>query len=122
MNKVKPYDICKKIVVEAYQRVKANKGCSGIDGESISKYEGNLKDNLYKLWNRMSSGSYFPPSVKGIDIPKKDGSKRTLGIPIVQDRIAQMVVKIYLEPSLEKIFYKDSYGYRRVSRESWNVQ
>ena len=112
MNKVKPYDISKEIVVEAYRKVKANRGCPGIDEESISEYEKDLKDNLYKLWNRMSSGSYFPPSVKGIDIPKKDGSKRTLGIPTVQDRVAQMLVKIYLEPSLEKIFYKDSYGYR----------
>ena len=98
--------------MRAYRKIKANKGSAGIDEESIQAFECNLKDNLYKIWNRMSSGSYFPFPVKGVDIPKKTGGKRTLGIPTVQDRIAQMVVKIYLEPSLEKIFYKDSYGYQ----------
>lgn len=98
--------------MEAYRRVKANKGAEGIDGESIEDFEGNLKGNLYKIWNRMSSGSYFPPAVKTVEIPKADGKKRKLGIPTVSDRIAQMVVKIYLEPTVEPYFHPDSYGYR----------
>ena len=113
MVKDKPYNISKQIVFEAYKRVKANKGSAGIDGQSIEGFEQNLKDNLYKLWNRMSSGSYFPPPVKLVEIPKKTGGKRGLGIPTVSDRIAQMVVSIYLEPKLEPIFHEDSYGYRR---------
>lgn len=112
MNKVKPYEIPKQVVMQAYLKVKANKGAPGIDEETIEEFEKELKNNLYKIWNRMSSGSYFPPAVKGIDIPKKNGGKRTLGIPTVADRIAQTVVKIYLEPELEIIFDKDSYGYR----------
>jgi group II intron reverse transcriptase/maturase len=109
----KPYNISKQTVFEAYKRVKANKGSAGIDGQSIEGFEQNLKDNLYKLWNRMSSGSYFPPPVKLVEIPKKSGGKRGLGIPTVSDRIAQMAVAIYLEPKLEPIFHDDSYGYRR---------
>jgi RNA-directed DNA polymerase len=112
MNKTKPYNISKKAVYEAFLRVKANKGSAGIDEESIAEFEMNLKDNLYKLWNRMSSGSYFPPAVKAVDIPKKAGGIRTLGIPTVTDRIAQMVVKLYFEPSVEPFFHEDSYGYR----------
>jgi RNA-directed DNA polymerase len=112
MNKTKPYNISKKAVYEAFLRVKANKGSAGIDEESIAEFEMNLKDNLYKLWNRMSSGSYFPPAVKAVDIPKKAGGTRTLGIPTVTDRIAQMVVKLYFEPSVEPFFHEDSYGYR----------
>jgi RNA-directed DNA polymerase len=112
MNKTKPYAISKKVVYEAFLRVKANKGSAGIDEESIEEFELNLKDNLYKLWNRMSSGSYFPPAVKAVDIPKKAGGTRTLGIPTVTDRIAQMVVKLYFEPSVEPYFHEDSYGYR----------
>ena len=96
----------------AWERVKANKGTCGIDEESIEDFELNLKDNLYKLWNRMSSGTYFPPPVRAVEIPKSDGSKRLLGIPTVSDRIAQSVVKIYLEPIVEPKFHEDSYGYR----------
>ena len=112
MNKVKSYKIPKQLVMQAYLKVKANKGAAGIDEETMDEFERELKNNLYKIWNRMSSGSYFPPAVKGIDIPKKSGGKRTLGIPTIADRIAQTVVKIYLEPELERIFDKDSYGYR----------
>lgn len=112
MIKTKTYVISKFVVWEAYKRVKANKGSSGIDGESLEGFEKNLKGNLYKLWNRMSSGSYLPPPVKLVEINKKDGGKRPLGIPTVTDRIAQMVVKMTLEPELEPIFHPDSYGYR----------
>ncbi len=112
MNKVKSYKIPKQLIMQAYLKVKANKGAAGIDEETIDEFERELKNNLYKIWNRMSSGSYFPPAIKGIDIPKKSGGKRTLGIPTIADRIAQTVVKIYLEPELERIFDKDSYGYR----------
>jgi RNA-directed DNA polymerase len=112
MIKTKTYVISKFVVWEAYKRVKANKGSSGIDGESLEGFEKNLKGNLYKLWNRMSSGSYLPPPVKLVEINKKDGGKRPLGIPTVTDRIAQMVVKMTLEPDLEPIFHPDSYGYR----------
>ena len=108
----KPYQISKHLVWEAYQRVKANKGADGVDGESLQAFEAKLKDNLYKLWNRLSSGSYFPPPVKGVSIPKKSGGVRMLGIPTVADRIAQSVVKMVLEPILEPVFHKDSYGYR----------
>ena len=108
----KPYQISKHLVWEAYQRVKANKGAAGVDGESLQAFEAKLKDNLYKLWNRLSSGSYFPPPVKGVSIPKKSGGVRMLGIPTVADRIAQSVVKMVLEPILEPVFHKDSYGYR----------
>ena len=96
----------------AWEGVKANKGAYGVDEESIEDFASNLKDNLYKLWNRMSSGSYFPPPVRAVEIPKSDGSKRLLGIPTVSDRVAQAVVKSYLEPILEPKFYEDSYGYR----------
>ena len=112
MIKTKSFVISKFVVWDAYKRVKANKGSSGVDGESLEGFEKNLKDNLYKLWNRMSSGSYIPPPVKLVEINKKDGGKRPLGIPTVTDRIAQMVVKMTLEPELEPIFHSDSYGYR----------
>jgi RNA-directed DNA polymerase len=112
MNKTKPYAISKKVVYDAFLKVKENKGSAGIDNESIEEFEKKLKDNLYKLWNRMSSGSYFPPVVKAVEIPKKTGGTRTLGIPTIADRIAQMVVKMYFEPSVEPYFHKDSYGYR----------
>jgi RNA-directed DNA polymerase len=92
--------------------VRANKGAAGVDGESIEDFEKELKKNLYKLWNRMSSGSYFPPPVRLVEIPKDDGGKRALGIPTVMDRVAQMVVKRYLEPLVEPYFHEDSYGYR----------
>lgn len=112
MCKTKSFDIPKKLVYEAYKAVKRNKGAAGIDGESIADFESDLKNNLYKLWNRMSSGTYFPPAVKAVDIPKKTGGTRTLGIPTVADRIAQMAVKMQFEPKVEKYFYSDSYGYR----------
>ena len=112
MSEVKPFEISKWVVWEAYERVKANKGAAGVDGESLSAFEEKLKDNLYKIWNRMSSGSYFPPPIRRVDIPKKDGRTRPLGIPTVSDRIAQMVVKLYLEPDVEPFFHPDSYGYR----------
>jgi RNA-directed DNA polymerase len=109
----KPYAIAKQVVWEAYKTVKANHGAAGIDGESIAAFEQNLKGNLYKLWNRMSSGSYFPPAVRKVEIPKTGGrGLRVLGVPTVADRIAQTVVKMYLEPEVEPIFHRDSYGYR----------
>jgi group II intron reverse transcriptase/maturase len=108
----KPYDIPKSVVVEAWKQVRANKGSAGIDDESIKDFEKDWKNNLYKIWNRMSSGSYFPPSVKSVETPKKAGGTRRLGIPTVGDRVAQAVVKICLEPRLEEIFHADSYGYR----------
>jgi len=100
------------VVWEAYRRVKANGGAAGVDSESIEEFERNLKNNLYKIWNRMSSGTYFPPAVRSVVIPKKDGGERRLGIPTVSDRIAQTVVKMYLEPEVEPHFHPDSYGYR----------
>ncbi len=112
MEAVKPFEICKKLVWQAYQKVKANGGAAGIDQESITDFEGNLKDNLYRLWNRMSSGCYFPPAVKAVPIPKKTGGERILGVPTVSDRIAQMVAKLKLEPTLESIFDENSFGYR----------
>lgn len=112
MDKTKPYEISKHTVWEAYKLVKANQGAAGVDEQSIQKFEENLKDNLYKIWNRMSSGSYFPPPVKAVEIPKKNGGVRILGIPTVADRIAQMTVKLYFEPLVEPIFHPDSYGYR----------
>ena len=112
MNKAKSFSISKQLVWDAYQRVQANGGAAGVDNQSIQGFEENLKDNLYKLWNRLSSGSYFPPPVRRVDIPKKDGGKRPLGIPTVADRIAQMVVKLVLEPEVEPHFHEDSYGYR----------
>jgi RNA-directed DNA polymerase len=112
MDKTKPFEISKHVVLKAYKRVKANKGAPGIDDESVEVFEENLKDNLYKIWNRMSSGSYFPPPVKVVEIPKKTGGIRKLGIPTVADRIAQMVAKLYFEPLVEPYFHQDSYGYR----------
>ncbi len=112
MNETKSYEISKHIVLEAFRRVKANKGAAGVDNESLEEFEQNLKNNLYKIWNRMSSGSYFPPAVKAVEIPKKNGGKRILGVPTVADRVAQMVVKMYFEPLVEPIFHADSYGYR----------
>lgn len=97
---------------EAYRLVKANAGSAGVDKQSIAEYEEDLKDNLYKLWNRMSSGCYMPPPVKAVPIPKKSGAERILGVPTVNDRIAQMVVKPEFEPTVEPHFLPDSYGYR----------
>lgn len=112
MNPVKPYAIDKRVVWQSYLKVKANRGAAGVDKQSMATNEENLKGNLYKLWNRMSSGSYFPPPVRRVEIPKASGGTRALGIPTVSDRIAQMVVKYYLEPQLEPIFDPDSFGYR----------
>jgi len=98
--------------MEAYKLVSANKGGPGIDDKTINEFEADLENNLYKLWNRMSSGSYFPKPVKGVEIPKKTGGVRLLGVPTVEDRIAQMVARMNLEPLLEPIFCDDSYGYR----------
>ena len=112
MDEAKPFDIPKREVWEAFKRVKANQGAAGVDGQSIADFEADLSDNLYKLWNRLSSGSYFPPPVRRVDIPKADGGTRPLGIPTVADRIAQEVARRYLEPILEPVFHADSYGYR----------
>lgn len=112
MTRAKPFEIPKKIVWEAYQEVKSNGGSAGVDQESIKDFEVNLKDNLYRLWNRMSSGSYFPPPVRAVPIPKKTGGVRVLGVPTVSDRVAQAVVKTTLEPILEPIFDENSFGYR----------
>ncbi len=125
----KPFVIPKALVWEAFQRVKANGGGAGVDNESIEAFEKSLGGNLYKLWNRMGSGSYFPPPVKAVPIPKKSGGTRMLGVPTVADRVAQTVVKLVLEPVLEPVFDRDSFGYRPgrsaldavalVRRRSW---
>jgi RNA-directed DNA polymerase len=112
VTEAKPYDIPKRLVWEAYERVRANRGAAGVDGESLGMFEKDLKSNLYKVWNRMSSGSYLPPPVRLVEIPKDNGGMRPLGIPTVADRVAQTVVKMVLEPVLEPIFHPDSYGYR----------
>jgi len=112
LHRTKPFCISKKSVMAAWERVKANKGAYGVDEESIEDFESNLKGNLYKLWNRLSSGTYFPPPVRVVEIGKSDGGKRLLGIPTVSDRVAQAVVKSYLEPVVEPKFHEDSYGYR----------
>lgn len=108
----KPFKIDKRLVYEAYKAVKSNAGAAGVDGKTIEQFEADLRNNLYKLWNRMSSGSYFPPPVRAVSIPKKSGGQRILGVPTVADRVAQMVVKQLIEPDLEPIFLADSYGYR----------
>jgi RNA-directed DNA polymerase len=109
----KPFHIDKKRVYEAYKAVKSKRGAAGVDGQSLEDFDKDLKGNLYKIWNRMSSGSYFPPPVLAVSIPKKDGAgERILGVPTVGDRIAQMVVKQLIEPDLDPIFLPDSYGYR----------
>ena len=112
MSQTKSLPISKRQVWEAYKRVKANKGSAGVDEQSIEDFDADLKSQLYKLWNRLSSGSYFPPPVKQVGIPKKDGSRRMLGIPTVGDRVAQMVVRLHLEAKVERCFHQDSYGYR----------
>ena len=108
----KPFTIEKRRVYEAYKAVKSNKGAAGVDGQTIEQFEADLKGNLYKIWNRMSSGTYFPPPVRAVSIPKKSGGERILGVPTVSDRIAQMVVKQLIEPDLDPIFLPNSYGYR----------
>ncbi len=108
----KPFKIDKKQVYEAYKAVKSNAGAAGVDGQTIEQFEADLKSNLYKIWNRMSSGSYFPPPVRAVSIPKKTGGERILGVPTVADRVAQMVVKQVIEPNLDPVFLPDSYAYR----------
>lgn len=112
-SKVKSFVISKQVVWKAWEHVKANRGAAGVDEQSIVEFEADLQRNLYKLWNRLSSGSYMPLPVKAVQIPKKDGQGvRVLGIPTVTDRVAQTVVKLYLEPVVEPVFHCDSYGYR----------
>lgn len=106
------YVIPKRVVIEAYKRVKANKGSAGIDGIDFKIFEKKLNNNLYKIWNRMSSGSYFHSSVLAVEIPKKASETRRLGMPTISDRIAQMVARMYIEPVVEPMFSEDSYGYR----------
>jgi RNA-directed DNA polymerase len=112
-SQVKPFELSKAMVWEAYRRVKANKGSAGVDGVTIEQYEQDLKNNLFKLWNRLSSGCYFPSPVKAVPIPKAGGKGlRILGVPTVDDRIAQTTVAMYLEREVEPVFHSDSYGYR----------
>jgi len=112
MAEDKPFCISKWAVLEAWRRVRANRGAAGVDDVSVAEFEQRLKNNLYRIWNRMSSGSYVPPPVRRVMIPKADGRERPLGIPTVGDRVAQMVVKMHLEPIVEPLFQPDSYGYR----------
>ena len=108
----KTVNISKQVVFEAWKLVKKNRGTYGIDKQSLSDFESDLKNQLYKIWNRLCSGSYFPPPVRKVEIPKRDGKKRGLGIPTVGDRVAQGAIKILLEPRFEQVFHQDSYGYR----------
>jgi RNA-directed DNA polymerase len=126
MKTTKSFEISPEVVKEAWGRVKSNKGSAGVDEQTIEQFESKLEGNLYKIWNRMSSGTYFPPPVRAVGIPKKTGGERILGIPTVADRVAQMIVKMYFEPTVEPHFDQDSYGYRpnksaidavRVTRE-----
>lgn len=112
MEKTKPFNITKQLFVQAFKLVKANAGGTGVDQQSLEDFERNLKANLYRLWNRMSSGCYFPPPVNAVSIPKKSGGERILGVPTVGDRVCQMVVKLVFEPMVEPHFLHDSYGYR----------
>ena len=109
----KPFAIPKLLVWEAWRQVKANKGAPGVDGQALDEFEADLADNLYKIWNRMSSGSYFPPPVRAVEIPKPHGSgTRVLGVPTIADRVAQTAAARFLEPLVEPRFHPDSYGYR----------
>ena len=110
--KDKPYKIDKRQVYKAYKAVKSNQGAAGVDGQTLEQFETDWKRNLYKIWNRMSSGTYFPPPVRAVSIPKKSGGDRILGVPTVSDRIAQVVVKQLIETEMESVFLPDSYGYR----------
>ena len=113
MTTTKPYAIPKRLVWEAYQRVKANRGASGIDEQTLEEFDKELSKNLYKLWNRLSSGSYFPGPVRGVEIPKDHGEGvRLLGVPNTADRVAQTAAAMLLERVLEPVFHRDSYGYR----------
>src|SRR5216117_2897951 len=108
----KPFHIDKRLVYEAYKSVKSNRGAAGVDEQTIEQFEADLSGNLYRVWNRMSSGSYFPPPVRAVEIPKSGGGVRVLGVPTVGDRIAQTVASMYLERRVEPLFHPDSYGYR----------
>jgi RNA-directed DNA polymerase len=112
LTEAKSFEISKREVWQAYERVKANKGAPGVDGVTIEEFETDLRGNLYKVWNRMSSGCYFPPPVRAVPIPKPDGNVRVLGVPTIADRIAQTVVAARLEARVEPMFHPDSYGYR----------
>jgi RNA-directed DNA polymerase len=112
VSDAKPFCIAKQLVWEAYRRVKANRGAPGVDGETLAAFEQDLKGNLYKIWNRMSSGSYLPEPVRLVEIPKGSGGTRCLGVPTIADRVAQTVAKMVLEPLVEPVFHRDSYGYR----------
>jgi len=112
LERHKPFNIDQAEVMDAYKKVKANKGAAGVDQQSITEFEKDLENNLYKLWNRMASGSYFPPAVREVVIPKRSGGQRKLGIPTVTDRIAQQIVRMTIEPKIDKYFHQDSYGYR----------
>lgn len=113
LEQTKPFVVPQSLLWEAWRRVKANKGAEGIDDQTIASFESDLSKQLYRIWNRISSGSYFPPAVKAVPIPKKSGGTRLLGVPTVADRVAQTVVTLVLEPKLESLFHEDSYGYRR---------
>ena len=112
MKVARPFEISKRLVWESYLEVKSKGGSTGVDDQTLDEFDESLKDNLYKIWNRMSSGSYFPPPVRAVPIPKKSGGERILGVPCVSDRIAQTVAKKVLEPILEPVFDEDSFGYR----------
>lgn len=112
MNETKQFEIDKRLIYEAYKRVRSNRGSEGIDGITMEEFDADLSNNLYRLWNRMSSGSYMPQSVKLVEIPKPNGGKRPLGIPTLLDKIAQMAVVLTIMPTLDTIFHADSYGYR----------
>ena len=112
MKEAKPFVIDKTLIYKAYLKVKENKGSAGVDSVSIEDYEKDLGNRLYKLWNRMSSGSYMPNAVRLVEIPKPGGGKRPLGIPTVEDRIAQQAAVLFIEPSIDPCFDQDSYGYR----------
>lgn len=111
-NETKSIPICHQMVLEAYRKVRSNKGSAGVDKVSMEEFNANRSKHLYKLWNRMASGSYFPPPVKEVEIPKKDGTVRKLGVPTISDRVGQMVIKMFIEPRLEEEFSPNSYGYR----------
>lgn len=115
-SETKPYKISKLMVWHAFQLVKENGGAAGVDQQTLESFESNLRDNLYKIWNRLSSGSYFPPAVKAVPIPKKTGGERILGVPTVGDRIAQMVIKLMFEPCVEPHFLPDPTDIGRINR------
>ena len=117
MDKAKPFSISKQAVWKAFKRVKANQGAAGVDGQSIEEFEKDLSNNLYKLWNRMSSGSYFPPPVRRVDIPKPDGRMRPLGIPVVMDRIVSQSMNLVFEGIFGPGFTEANFGFRRGNSE-----